>query len=110
MDPVEANTMRSALRTAQATVRLGVCPGSDRAAANHWTRWRTFCARLAVDPLLSSLKDPFELLQIFTVLYRTGEIAPSGKPVRGRTVEGAIRAIGQTLASVGVRSPPNSIR
>ena len=76
MDPVEADELRSALRTAQATVRLGVCAGSDRAAANHWTRWRTFCAKMAIDPLLANIQDPFALLQIFSVLYRTGKIAP----------------------------------
>jgi hypothetical protein len=49
--------------------------------------------------------DPIPLLRLFARRYRTGIIAPSGSPVRSRTVEGALRAIGQTLASLGCDDP-----
>ena len=75
------------------------------AAACHWGRWRTFCVQLALDHLLSQLEDPIALLQIFAIRYRSGAIAPSGGKVRARTVEGAVRAIRQTLASVGAPDP-----
>ena len=37
--------------------------------------------------------------------YRSGAIAPHGKPVRSRTVEDALRSVGQTLAMLGPQDP-----
>jgi hypothetical protein len=37
--------------------------------------------------------------------YRNGVIAPSGYSVRARTVEDAVRAVGQTFAAVGSQDP-----
>lgn len=45
------------------------------------------------------------LLQIFAHRYRIGQVAPSGSPVRSRTVEAALRSVGQTFASLGQRDP-----
>jgi hypothetical protein len=37
--------------------------------------------------------------------YRSGEVAPGGQAVRSRTVEDALRAVGQGFASVGGHYP-----
>jgi hypothetical protein len=49
--------------------------------------------------------DPISLLQIFAHRYRTGVMAPSGSPVKSRMVEGALRAIGQMMATLGCPDP-----
>jgi hypothetical protein len=51
--------------------------------------------------MLSNVADPIPFLQVFATRYRNGTLAPSGKPVRSRTVEAALRSIGQTMASMG---------
>jgi hypothetical protein len=45
------------------------------------------------------------VLQVFATRYRSGEIAPGGNVTRSRTVEAALRAIGQTMANVGAQDP-----
>ncbi|WP_317201512.1 hypothetical protein [Janthinobacterium sp.] len=51
--------------------------------------------------MLDDVVDSIPYLQVFAARWRTGQIAPLGEPVRSRTVENALRAIGQTMASVG---------
>ena len=86
MDPAKAAEFRFDLCTAQQKFKLGVCSGSDKSSASHWERWRTFCASLAIDPLLSAIQDLITLLPVFAVRYRIRQI--SGNRIRGRTVEG----------------------
>ena len=105
MDPTSAANFHSDLCAVQQTVNRGICASGDRATAAHWDQWCTFCSSLAIDPLLYNIKDPIALLQVFALWYCKGIIAPSGRMVRGRTVEGAVRAIGQTIASVGAPDP-----
>jgi hypothetical protein len=47
------------------------------------------------------LLDPVMILQVYAHQYRTGELAPSGHPVSSQTVEDALRAVGQTLTTMG---------
>jgi hypothetical protein len=58
-----------------------------------------------VDPYLQDIQDPIALLQVYIQRYRVGTIAPRGKPVRSRTVEDSLRAIGQTFAALGTPDP-----
>ena len=51
--------------------------------------------------MLDDVVDPIPFLQVFAQRWRTGETAPCGQAVRSRTVENALRAISQTMASVG---------
>jgi hypothetical protein len=45
-------------------------------------------------------------LQVFAQQYRTGStIAPKSKPVRSRTIEDALRSVGQTFAGLGKPDP-----
>jgi hypothetical protein len=103
--PAAQDSFLRDLRAAQTTARAGIV--SSRATSNDktWQRWSTFCRNLFVDPWLSDVSDPIILLQVFAQRYRTGEIAPSGRPVRSRTVEGALRAVGQAFTSVGADDP-----
>jgi hypothetical protein len=45
------------------------------------------------------------LLQIFASRYRVGTLSPSRTAVKSRTVEGALRSVGQTIATLGYRDP-----
>ena len=75
------------------------------AADGHWTKWANFCLRVSLDHLLISYKDPAPILNIFYRDYRTGDIAPTSRPVQSRTAEDAIRSIGQALAALGLANP-----
>jgi hypothetical protein len=70
-----------------------------------WQLWHNFCCELNQDSLLYDVHDPIPLLMVFARRYRTGVIAPSGAPVRARTVEEALHSVGQTLALLGFRDP-----
>lgn len=99
--PPARDALRADLLLVSATCRSA--GGSQRAASqdNTWEVWLAFCDELSVDPLLESVPDAIPYLQVFAQRYRDGRIAKDGKPVRSRTVEDALRAIGQTMASMG---------
>jgi hypothetical protein len=58
-----------------------------------------------MDPDLQDIQNPIALFQVYLQRYRVGTIAPSGRPVRSRTVEDSLRAIGQTFAALGAPDP-----
>ena len=93
------------LRTAQEVATAGIVPSRSAASTQHWNRWSEFCHALHVDPYLTDIQDPIALLQVYGQRYRTGVLAPHGRPVRSRTVEDSWRAIGQTLAMLGSPDP-----
>ena len=105
MDPDEAVRFRRDYGLAQADVAAGVVSSRAAAADAHWTRWCTFCTKLGLDPTLQEFEDPIPFIQVFMYRYRSGTIAPSGRSVRARTVEDAVRAVGQTFTSVGSPDP-----
>jgi hypothetical protein len=45
------------------------------------------------------------LLQIFASRYRVGTLAPSHSPVKSRTVEVALCAVGQMFTALGHQDP-----
>ena len=81
----------------------GTVPTRTRSRDNTWIRWCNYCDELGVDPMLDNVVDAIPFLQVFASRWRTGQIAPLGEPVRSRTVEDALRSIGQTMASVGAK-------
>ena len=105
MDPDEAVRFRRDYGLAQADVAAGVVSSRAAAADAHWARWCTFCTELGLDPTLQEFEDPIPFIQVFMYRYRSGTIAPSGRSVRARTVEDAVRAVGQTFTSVGSPDP-----
>ena len=66
-----------------------------------------------IPPSLSTVRDPIPYLQIFARRYRDGRLAPSGRQVRSRTVEDALRSVGQAFSALGAPDPreaaPNKI-
>ena len=105
MDPDATVSFRRDYGLAQADVAAGVVSSRAAAAVGHWETWCTFCTGLGVDPTLQEYEDPIPFLQVFVYRYRNGIIAPSRKGVRSRTVEDALRSVGQTFASVGTQDP-----
>jgi hypothetical protein len=85
-------------------VRAGVVSSLAKAADKTFGVWSTFCHEIGVDPWLqgdAERSDPILFLQAFVHRYRTGSIAPKGKPVRSRAVEDALRSVGQAFAALG---------
>jgi hypothetical protein len=60
---------------------------------------------LGVSPVRDPSSDSIPLLQLFAQRYRTGAIAPGRKLVKSRTVEDALRAVGQAHAWLGAPDP-----
>ena len=68
--------------------------------------WTAFCSDLGISPCLSDCPaDRIPVLQLFAQRYRTGELAPSRRPVRSRTVEDALRSVGQAFTGLGTTDP-----
>ena len=90
---------------AQAASRTGIV--SQRANTQDWTWaiWEQFCSELDISPFLDSVPDPIPYLQVFAQRYRDGRLSKSTLGVRSRTVEQALRDIGQTLAKLGSPDP-----
>jgi hypothetical protein len=84
---------------------MGISCGRANTTATTWDIWRNFCSTLTQDPTTATLQDPIPLLQVFAHRYRTGELSPSHSTVRGCTVGDALRAVGQTLAHLGLPDP-----
>ena len=60
---------------------------------------------MALDPLLVAYKDPVPILNAFARESRTGNITPKIRGIRSRTVEDAVRSIGQVIAMLGAKDP-----
>ena len=93
------------LRLAQADVAHGVVPSNAQASSAHWSKWVAFCDNLNLDPSLQGVPDPIPYLQVFAYRFRQGLINMTKRPVRSRTVEGALHSIGQMFACVGSPDP-----
>jgi hypothetical protein len=96
-----ADVLRADLRTVDEKIKAGVTLQRSKAQDKHWERWDEFCLESGIDPFLRTWDDPVPILQVFGQRYRDGRIAPRHNAVRARTVEDALRAIGQAFARVG---------
>jgi hypothetical protein len=99
---------RNDLRLAAEATESGVVPARATAADKMWEIWRTYCHGLNLDPMLLGVADKIPPLQVFAVRVRKGEITPKHQPVRSRTVEEYLRAVGQRFAFLGAKDPRNS--
>mmetsp|Transcript_64909 Transcript_64909/g.188173 ORF Transcript_64909/g.188173 Transcript_64909/m.188173 type:complete len:382 (-) Transcript_64909:11-1156(-) len=93
------------LRLATQEVAGGVVPARSREAFAHWHKWTTFCDDQRISPLLDDCPDPIPFLQVFAHRFRHGQLNTSHREVRSRTVENALRSVGQTLAAMGTPDP-----
>jgi uncharacterized membrane protein len=71
---------------------------------NRMVLW-AFCGTLSVNPWFTDVPEPILLLQVFAHRYRMGTISPAVGRCDDRTVEQALRAIGQTFAGLGSHNP-----
>ena len=105
MPPEQRDEIRADLSLLRAAFDAGVVPSRARSQDSSWAIWTNFCRALGTDPTLADVDDPVLLLQLFAQRYRDGRIAPRQNPVRSRTVEDALRAVGQGFARVGAPDP-----
>jgi hypothetical protein len=97
--------MRIDLGIVDERIKSGVTAQRAKAMDNHWTRWDAFCVAHNIDPYLRTWTDPVPILQVFGKRYRDGRLAPLKKSVKARTVEDALRAVGQAHARLGAPDP-----
>lgn len=87
-------------------VRRSVCTGYRKKKNRHCEVWHDYCLSENIDPDLRYItRDPILCLQVFAARYRDGRIAPGGRPVKSRTVEDALRSVGQSFSMVGAQDP-----
>jgi len=103
--PVVRVDLERDLSLVKETMATGINATRRGAGDTAWDVWHTFCVDLHIDPYLQTLDDLIPLLQVFAHRYRNGTLAPSGAHIRSQTVEGALRAIGQALATLGSPDP-----
>jgi hypothetical protein len=104
LDANIADNFRNDPGLAQEDVQAGVFPSRACAADAHWDIWVASCADMRMDPTLQIVEDPVPFLQVFAYRYRHGHFA-SKTDVRSKTVDCALRNVGQTFASMGAPDP-----
>jgi hypothetical protein len=104
-DPTGTLNLLNELGAIKSAAARAISTGQQTSADTSWSIWTEFCHSLSCDPFLDNIQDPLPLLQIFAERYRVGTLAPSQLKVRSRTVEGALRAVGQTFAALGRPDP-----
>jgi hypothetical protein len=61
----------------------------------HWGRWEQCYLENNVDLYLQTWNDPIPIIQVFGERHCNGKIAPLHNAIKYRTVEDALRAVGQ---------------
>ena len=105
MPPQSRDSLRAPL---SAALRSSLTAGNAERAikrANGFDRFAAYAAAHNVDPTLRDLRDPVPFLLTYAQQYRTGVLAPKGKPVRARTPEEAIRFVRQTIEFLAQQDP-----
>jgi hypothetical protein len=97
----QANVLRADLRTVDENIKAVVTRQRSKAQDKHWERWDEFCLGNGIDPFIRAWEDPVPILQIFGQRYRDGRIALRKNAVRARTVEDALRVVGQAFVRSG---------
>lgn len=99
------NEFKRYLVSSAEAIRSGVIDSYADKKDAHWIIWVDFCLPRKLDPFLRNFQDPIPILEVFAAQYRDGRIAPSGNPVKSRTVEDSIRSVGQAFARMGSHDP-----
>ena len=103
--PEAANALRTDLLLVQEEINKRVFPSKNRADEICFRKWEIFCRDHNIDTFLDKVQDPVPFLQIFTRRVRSGLLAHNGEPVRSRTAEAYLRAVGKTFNNVGNKYP-----
>ena len=103
--PEAADTLRADLLLVQEEINKGVVPSRTKAYERCFRKWEIFCRAHNMDTFLDKVQDPVPFLQLFTRQVRSGLLAHNGEPVRSRTDEAYLWAVGQTFANVGIGDP-----
>ena len=103
--PEAANALRTDLFLVQEDINKGVIPSRTRADKRCFRKWEIFCRDQKIDTFLDKVRDPVLFLQFFTRRVRSGLLTHNGEPVRSRTAEAYLRAVGQTFAKLGIEDP-----
>jgi hypothetical protein len=104
-DPTGELGLSGELSAIKKAARFGISSSRIEGNDTSWNTWVAFCHSIHQDPWLLHIDDPMPLLQIYAERYRVGNIAPSSSPVKARTVEAALRAVGQTFSALGYQDP-----
>ena len=103
--PEAADALCADLLLVQEEINKGVVPSRTRADKRYFRKWEIFCRAPNMDTFLDKVQGPVPFLQIFTSRVRSGLLAHNREPVRSRTAEAYLRAVGQTFANVGIGDP-----
>ena len=103
--PESANALCTDLLLVQEEINKGAVPSRTRADERCFRKWEIFCQDHNIDTFLDKVRDPVPFLQIFTRRVRRGLLAHNREPVRSRTAEAYLRAVGKTFANVGIEDP-----
>ena len=105
MSPSTRNEFLVDLRLVQEEVRSGVVPAYSIKKDGHWNIWLEYCRTHKLDPFLHGIKDKVAILQVFGRRFRVGKIAPRGKRVMSKSVQDAVRSVGQGFTVLGADDP-----
>ena len=106
--PESPNALRTDILLVQEEINKGVVPSITRADERCFRKWEIFCREHNINTFLDKVRDPVPFLQMFTRRVRSGLLAHNGEPVRSRTAESYLRAVGQTFANVGIDDPAST--
>ena len=100
--PEAADALRADPILVQEEINNGVVPSITKAGESYFRKWEIFCRNHNIDTFLDKVQYLVPFLQIFTSRVRSSLLAHNGEPVRSRTAEAYLRAVGQTFANVGI--------
>jgi hypothetical protein len=107
-DPATRDGFHSDLRAALHTADTALVSKTRDARLSTFQTWVTFCKSLGHDPSLSNIADPetrlCHLLVFGLRVRRTGS-QQTGGPVRAKTVEAALLAVGAGITMLGGEDP-----
>jgi hypothetical protein len=101
----KADALRADIGIVDERIRSGVTAKRANVMDKHWGCWEQLCLDHNVDPYLQAWEDPVPIIQVFGERYRDSRLAPLHKTIKSRTVEDAIRAVGQAHARLGAPDP-----
>ena len=76
-----------------------------RAKDSAFEHWCAFCRSLQVSPLLDGLDDDSRASMLLVYGLRYRQTGRTGDPVRAKTVDDALLAVGQGITNLGGRDP-----